>query len=80
MHPILMAEWARQHGADLEAAATKRCLARSAPRARGGAWVRRHVRAAVGRHLVATGWALLEAGLPRTQTAPRTCECDEAPF
>jgi hypothetical protein len=69
MHPSLMEEMARLRHDELLSDAEQARLARSMrprpPRAAGG--VRHRVKAAVGSRMVATGWRLLEAGLPHTR-------------
>jgi hypothetical protein len=69
MHPHLREEMARLRHRDLLRDAEHARLAR-AMRARPlhyGGGLRHRVRAAVGNRMVATGWRLLEAGLPHTR-------------
>jgi len=68
MHPNLMEKMAWLRHDELLRGAEQARLARSMrprPRAGGGLW--RGVKAAVGNRMVATGWRLLEAGLPHTR-------------
>ena len=68
MHPHLLGEMARLRHEELLRDAKR---VRRARCARGGteavAGVRHSIRAAVGNRLVATGWRLLEAGLPHAR-------------
>lgn len=83
MHPFLMSEIARQRHEQLMHDAEEARRARSAPhRCEPGSGMRYRVKAALGNRLVATGWRLVETGLPRAQAlAPvvRPCPGDEAP-
>ena len=69
MHPHLTEEMARLRHDELLRGAEQARLARSVrsrpPRAGGDLGQR--VKAAVGSRMVATGWRLLEAGLPHTR-------------
>ena len=68
MHPNLMEEMARLRHDELLRGAEQARRARSMghrARAGGGPWHR--VKGAVGNRMVATGWRLLEAGLPHTR-------------
>ena len=68
MHPNLMEELARLRHHDLLRAAEQVRRARSVrPRARAGVGLWHGVKTAVGTRMVATGWRLLEAGLPHTR-------------
>ncbi|HMC42892.1 MAG TPA: hypothetical protein VKI20_07765 [Acidimicrobiales bacterium] len=68
MHPYLMEEMARLRHDELLRDAEQARRARSIcslARSGGGLWHR--VKAAAGNRMVATGWRLLEAGLPHTR-------------
>lgn len=69
MHPNLMEEMARlRHNEllrDAEQARLARAMRTRPPHDGGG--LGRRVKAAVGSRMVATGWRLLEAGLPHTR-------------
>ena len=68
MHPNLIEELARLRHDDLLRGAEQVRRARSVrPRARAGRGPWHGVRTAVGTRMVATGWRLLEAGLPHTR-------------
>ena len=68
MHPYLMEEMARLRHDELLRDAEQARLARAMrPRPRAGGGLRHSVKAAVGNRMVATGWRLLEAGLPHTR-------------
>lgn len=69
MHPNLMEEMARLRHNELLRDAEQARLARAmrARPAHDGGGLGRRVKTAVGSRMVATGWRLLEAGLPRTR-------------
>jgi ABC-type phosphonate transport system ATPase subunit len=85
MHPYLMGEMARmRHEQLLHEAENVRRVRSARHGASAGTGPRtglRHsVRAAIGNRLVATGWRLLETGLPHAQAIAQAAQpCDEVP-
>ena len=68
MHPHLMEEMTRLRHDDLLRDAEQARLARTMRRyLSNGRGLGHRVKAAVGNRMVATGWRLLEAGLPHTR-------------
>jgi hypothetical protein len=68
MHPHLVGEMARLRHEEMLRDAEQVRRARSArSRAQAVPGLRHRIKAAVGNRLVATGWRLLEVGLPHTQ-------------
>ncbi len=84
MHPYLIGQMAQLRQGELLRDAEQARRARSARLHVTGAdgEIRHHVRTAIGNRLVATGWRLVEAGLPHAQAvapAVRSGPCPEAP-